>query len=89
MRQLSTCRHVRGGSRGTGGPFSGQLPVAGKAALCPSRPAGSTCWCLTRASRAAWVGDFTGDGFAIELTGGTYNGYTRGGYIEGGNIQAE
>ena len=32
-------------------------------------------------------GDFTGDGFAIELTGGTYNGYTRGGYIEGGNIQ--
>jgi hypothetical protein len=35
------------------------------------------------------LGDFTGDGFAIELTGGPYNGYTRGGYIEGGNIQAE
>ena len=34
-------------------------------------------------------GDFTGDGFAVELTGGAYNGYTRGGYIEGGNIQAE
>ena len=32
-------------------------------------------------------GDFTGDSFAIELIGGAYNGYTRGGYIEGGNIQ--
>ena len=33
------------------------------------------------------LGDITGDGFAIELAGGPYNGYTRGGYIEGGNIQ--
>jgi hypothetical protein len=32
-------------------------------------------------------GDFTGDGFAIELIGGAYGAYTRGGYIEGGNIQ--
>ena len=32
-----------------------------------------------------------GDGFSIQLTGGppTYNGYTRAGYIEGGNIQVE
>ena len=29
----------------------------------------------------------TGDGFAIELIGGAYGAYTRGGYIEGGNIQ--
>ena len=29
----------------------------------------------------------TGDGFAIELVGGAYGAYTRGGYIEGGNIQ--
>ena len=34
-------------------------------------------------------GDFTGDGFAIELAGGPYTGYTRGGYIEGGNIQVD
>ena len=34
-------------------------------------------------------GDFTGDVFSIELFGGPYNGYTRGGYIEGGNIQVE
>lgn len=32
-------------------------------------------------------GDFTGDSFAIELLGGAYGAYTRGGYIEGGNIQ--
>ena len=29
----------------------------------------------------------TGDGFAIELVGGAYGAYTRGGYMEGGNIQ--
>jgi hypothetical protein len=34
-------------------------------------------------------GEITGDSFSIELTGGAYNGYTRGGYIEGGNIQVE
>ena len=32
-------------------------------------------------------GDFTGDGFSIELHGGAYAVYTRGGYIEGGNVQ--
>jgi hypothetical protein len=31
--------------------------------------------------------DFTGDGFSIDLQGGPYSGYTRGGYIEGGNVQ--
>jgi|SRR5215204_6393268 hypothetical protein len=35
------------------------------------------------------VGDFTGDGFSIELFGGPYGAYTRGGYIEGGNIQVD
>jgi hypothetical protein len=30
-----------------------------------------------------------GDGFAIELFGGPYDFYTRGGYIEGGNIQVD
>jgi hypothetical protein len=34
-------------------------------------------------------GDFTGDLFSIELFGGPYAAYTRGGYIEGGNIQVE
>ena len=34
-------------------------------------------------------GEFTGDLFSIELFLGPYNGYTRGGYIEGGNIQVE
>jgi hypothetical protein len=34
-------------------------------------------------------GEITGDGFVIELTGGAYPLYTRGGYIEGGNIQVE
>src|SRR5918997_3928441 len=29
----------------------------------------------------------TGDGFANDLIGGAYGAYTRGGYIEGGNIQ--
>ena len=33
--------------------------------------------------------EFTGDSFSIELIGGAYNGYTRGGYIEGGNVQVE
>ncbi|MGC5173262.1 hypothetical protein ACPW96_22380 [Micromonospora sp. DT81.3] len=35
------------------------------------------------------VGEITGDGFAIALTGGAYGGYTRAGYLEGGNIQVE
>ena len=35
------------------------------------------------------AGDFNGDGFSIELTGGPYTGYTRAGNIEGGNIQSE
>src|SRR5215213_6398699 len=34
-------------------------------------------------------GDITGDSFSIELIGGAYNGYTRAGYIEGGNVQVE
>jgi hypothetical protein len=34
-------------------------------------------------------GEFTGDLFSIELFLGPYNGYTRGGYLEGGNIQVE
>jgi len=33
--------------------------------------------------------EITGDSFSIELIGGAYNGYTRGGYIEGGNVQVE
>jgi len=33
--------------------------------------------------------EITGDSFSIELIGGQYNGYTRGGYIEGGNVQVE
>jgi hypothetical protein len=32
-------------------------------------------------------GDFTGDSFSIELVGGADAAYTRGGYIEGGNVQ--
>ena len=37
------------------------------------------------------VGDpvITGDGFSIELFGRPYGGYTRAGYIEGGNIQVD
>ena len=34
-------------------------------------------------------GEITGDSFSIELIGGAYNGYTRGGYIKGGNVQVE
>ena len=34
-------------------------------------------------------GEITGDSFSIELFGGAYNGYARGGYIEGGNVQVE
>ena len=34
-------------------------------------------------------GEITGDSFAIELIGGAYNGYTRAGYIEGGNVQVQ
>jgi hypothetical protein len=32
-------------------------------------------------------GEITGDSFAIELVGGAYAAYTRGGYSEGGNVQ--
>ena len=32
-------------------------------------------------------GEITGDSFSIELIGGAYGAYTRGGYIEGGNVQ--
>jgi len=35
------------------------------------------------------VGETTGDEFSIQLLGGPYAGYTRGGYIERGNIQVE
>lgn len=35
------------------------------------------------------VGDVTGDSFAIELIGGGYDGYTRAGYLDGGNIQVK
>jgi hypothetical protein len=38
---------------------------------------------------SASVGDITGDSFTIELIGGPYAAYTRGGYIEGGNIQVD
>jgi len=38
---------------------------------------------------SASVGDITGDSFSIMLTGGPYAAYTRGGYIEGGNIQVD
>jgi len=34
-------------------------------------------------------GEFTGDLFSIDLYGGPYAAYTRGGYLEGGNIQVE
>ena len=34
-------------------------------------------------------GEFTGDLFSIDLYGGPYAAYTRGGYIEGGNVQVE
>jgi hypothetical protein len=34
-------------------------------------------------------GEITGDSFSIQLIGGAYNGYTRAGYIEGGNVQVE
>jgi len=38
---------------------------------------------------SASVGDITGDSFSIQLMGGPYTAYTRGGYIEGGNIQVD
>jgi len=34
-------------------------------------------------------GEITGDSFSIELIGGAYNGYTRAGYIEAGNVQVD
>ena len=34
-------------------------------------------------------GEITGDAFAIALTGGAYDGYTRAGYIEAGNVQVD
>jgi hypothetical protein len=42
--------------------------------------------------RSLGDGDINGDGFSIELTGDpvdSYAGYTRAGYIEGGNIQVD
>jgi hypothetical protein len=38
---------------------------------------------------SASVGEITGDSFSIVLIGGPYAAYTRGGYIEGGNIQVD
>jgi hypothetical protein len=35
------------------------------------------------------VGIFDGDSFSIDLAGGPYTLYTRGGFIEGGNIQVD
>jgi hypothetical protein len=34
-------------------------------------------------------GEFTGDLFSIDLYGGPYAAYSRGGYIEGGNVQVD
>ena len=69
----------------------GQLPVPGHDACCPSRRAEFTVLVFdqgepgrTDAGRLR-----TGDGFSIELVGGPYAGYTRAGYIEGGNIQVD
>lgn len=39
-------------------------------------------------SPSAPIGEFTGDGFSIELFGGPYPLYTRAGYIESGDIYA-
>ena len=35
------------------------------------------------------MAEITGDSFSIQLQGGTYHGYTRAGYVEGGNIQVQ
>ena len=32
---------------------------------------------------------FTGDGFSIELIGGSYPAYSRAGYLDGGNVQVD
>jgi hypothetical protein len=57
----------------------------GRSGLCAGS---SSSRCSTRVSRAAYK-EITGASFSIELIGGAYNGYTRGGYIEGGNVQVE
>ena len=71
-----------------GGPLRGHLPASGEGVAVHSR-ASSSSRCSTRVSRAVRARKITGDSFSIELIGGAYNGYTRGGYIEGGNVQVE
>ena len=79
-------RRVRGHS---GGPVRGHLPVPGHDALRSARPGEFTVLVCDQGEPGRQRGDFTGDRFSIELIGGPYAVYTRGGYIEGGNIQVD
>ena len=71
------------------GPVRGQLPVTRHNAA--TSLAGQFVVVVFDQGEPG-VGDpvITGDGFSIELSGvAPYAGYTRAGYIEGGNIQVD
>ena len=78
------------GVRGySGGPVRGHLPVPGQRTLQRSPTGQFTVLVGDQGEPGRPGGEFNGDRFSIELFGGPYTVYTRGGYIEGGNIQVE
>ena len=83
------CRSIPAGVRGhSGGPVRGHIPIPGHAAS-RHRAGEFTVLVGDQGEPARPGGEFTGDLFSIELFFGPYAAYTRGGYIEGGNIQVE
>jgi hypothetical protein len=55
---------------------------------CNAKPGRFTILVYDQGNPSLPAGEFTGDGFSIELFGGPYNLYTRAGYIEKGDIYA-
>lgn len=55
---------------------------------CNAKGGRFTILVLDQGNPSLPAGEFTGDGFSIELFGGPYNLYTRAGYIERGDIYA-
>jgi len=88
VEDVATCREAAEAFPGTAlfeGTYRPQGPTPGVPG--PRRDGRFVVEVFDQGEPARPGGDFTGDSFAIELFGGAFGTYTRGGYIEGGNVQ--
>jgi len=88
VEDVATCREAAEAFPGTAlfeGTYRPQGPTPGVPG--PMRDGRFVVEVFDQGEPARPGGDFTGDSFAIELFGGAFGTYTRGGYIEGGNVQ--